>query len=180
MCAAGKGDAAAISPIGDSLEQSATSIREQTVAEAATVDNAPYWYGCGWNNLVTSCAENFCAFQDLDEHLPSSHSGSSRERGFLDPHNFTIKHNDSMSTAATGDIDPEKIYREQMNLTEVLESFRHDRQRNAPADSSITSDDPGNESTSSPDADDDLRRIQPSDDALCNSIRASGLIAVSS
>ena len=108
-------------------DHSATSIREDAAMETSSTDpmSSESWYACGWNNIVTSCAENFCAFQDLDEVDDKTRNrGTSRERGFLDPHNFTIKHNDSMSTAATGEIDPEKIFAEHLSPSEALASFK--------------------------------------------------------
>ena len=89
----------------------------------------PLWEAinsCGtWNTLLASYQESLCAplheqclNNDASCTAPAAHSNKNSCNNFLDPHNFTIAHNDSMSTNATGDIDPDRIFAEQLSRVE--------------------------------------------------------------
>lgn len=160
MCAAGKGE---ISAAREGQDASSSLFPDNGLAppastnddqdhnhkadEKSTTSTFDVWetlYSCGaFNNILLSCQETLCQLQENDENISTSSSEKRARKqscnNFLDPHNFTIAHNDSMSTNATGDIDPDKIFAEQLDPVEALESMRLDDVRERMRDDSSIS-----------------------------------------
>jgi hypothetical protein len=109
--------------------------------------------GGGLDHLLVSCQEGLCHhLQDPCDNdngnacVDGDQKGGACNTNVFDPYNFTIAHNDSMSTNATGEIDPDKVFAEHYNLVidpvETLEKMRMDSVRETAAmgdDSSISS-----------------------------------------